>query len=134
MKKGFKKISLTIEEETLNKIKVELLKRKTSKNNSISDFIGFALKCYLDEQRISSKDLSAKGRESIKNGSFENGRKLMLLAVAKEIENLVQQNVLDERIIRDYLFNIVLMLKEATGYKRLPDIEIKDKLTSSKSI
>jgi hypothetical protein len=82
----------------------------------------------LDEDRThdsllrKSRSLKKDGVEAKYSGSKRRSRKLFLAAASKELEALSILDEPSESILRSTIIEVLLLLKEATGYRRLPEV------------
>lgn len=151
MKKKSGRIALTLPRELLKSLGLEVAKvrklmpgRKVSRAEVVREILAnhLAHSSTQPEDRSpealsrQASELKEQAREAASHGSRRRSSKLLLQAAARELEALSMADegpddkpqLRHEHAIKSTLIEVLVLLKEATGYKHLPDLPSRPKL------
>jgi hypothetical protein len=143
MKKKSGKISVILPKAVLKEISLEISKIKKADPKSTisrSEIIRSALHIYMSPTNMrevrdytslmkNAKELKKLAEEAIKDGSIRRAKKLYFQSASRELDAMSMVEDPDEKSIRSTLLEVVLLLKEATGYAYLPDVPFKPRVS-----
>ena len=119
--------------ETLKLMRKTYGKPKMSRPEMVREILIHYVTEVCDEKQTHEKlvaisnKLEKNGMEASNKGDYNKARQLFLLSAAKEIEALASLSEFKESDIKSSLIRTVILLKDGTGYRILPDVPARRK-------